>query len=230
MAEEGISRPKNTQDIGILPFLYKAKKGRLKDKNEMCAIRLTTQEQDFLMDVWQNATSSVKERYRRLNFSSFFGNKLQNSFINSGLIYFSFIILQRGRIKILTLTEKGKKVLGINPGKSDRHGSPEHRYWVRAIAEHIKNQGYDIGEEVPIGGGKTIDIVANRHGKQIAFEIETGKSDTLANVQKCLDIGIDEVFVVATSKRVKDNLAAMIKSHPGIKLVTGNEMIRLLNT
>jgi len=230
LAQDKISSPKNAQDIGILPFLSEAKKGRLKDKNEMCAIRLTTQEQDFLMDVWQNATSSVKERYRRLNFSSFFGNKLQNSFINSGLISFYFIILQRGRIKILTLTEKGKKVLGINPGKSDRHGSPEHRYWVRAIAEHIKNQGYDVGEEVPIGGGKTIDIVAARDGKQIAFEIETGKSDTLANVQKCLDIGIDEVFVVATSKRVKDNLAAIIKSRPGIKLVTGNEMIRLLNT
>ena len=57
-------------------MLSEAKREGLKDRNEMCAIRLTTQERDFLKDVWQHTTSSVTERYYRLSFSSCFGNNV----------------------------------------------------------------------------------------------------------------------------------------------------------
>jgi hypothetical protein len=58
--------------VRILPFLSEAKRGGLKDKNEMCAIRLTTQERDFLMDVWQHPTSSRSLKKRpRLSISKY---------------------------------------------------------------------------------------------------------------------------------------------------------------
>ena len=59
--------------VRILPFLSEAKRGGLKEKNEMCAIRLTTQERDFLMDVWQHPTSSRSLKKRpRLSISRVF--------------------------------------------------------------------------------------------------------------------------------------------------------------
>jgi hypothetical protein len=225
LAQEGISSPKKAQEEGILPSLSEAKKGRLEDKKEMCAIRLTTQERDFLMDVWQNPTSSVTERYCRLCFSSCVGNKLQISLLRSSLIFSSVVILPRGRIKILTLTDKGKRVLGINQDKSDRHGGPEHRYWVRTIADHLKTQGFKVTEEAPIGKGKTIDLMATRDGKQVAFEVETGKSDASANIQKCLSMGIEKVIVVATSAQTRDALSKILPKDSRIVLRMASEVL-----
>ena len=135
---------------------------------------------------------------------------LQNSLIHRNFVFSSSVVFSKGRIKILSLTEKGKKVLGITAGESNRHGGPEHRYWVRTIADHLKKQGYEVAEEVPVGGGKAIDIVASRDGKRIAFEIETGKSDVPANVRKCLQVGMDNVIVAASSAQISDQLSRVL--------------------
>jgi len=39
-------------------------------------------------------------------------------------------------------------------------GGPEHRYWKKRLAEHLRACGYDVTEEYSIGGGKAIDLVA----------------------------------------------------------------------
>lgn len=223
------SKPKETQDKQIPPFPIKGKRKEIKDKKEMCAIQLTTQERDFLMDVWQYALSPVTERYCRLSFSFRRGNILQNCLLHCGLIFSYFIVLPRGRIKILRLTEKGKKVLGIDPGESDRHGSAEHRYWAKRIADHLRANGYDVAREVPIGNGKTVDLLAIKGGRKIAFEIETGKSDATANVRKCLSAGFEEITVVATSARVRDKLRRILPKHHGVELLTTSELLQRNN-
>ena len=83
---------------------------------------------------------------------------------------------------MLELTRKGRNVLGMSSGESDRHGGAEHRYWCKVLADRLRAQRYAVTEEAPIGGGKTIDLLAERGGKRIAFEIETGKSDAAAEV------------------------------------------------
>jgi len=226
LAKEGISSPKNTKDKGILPSLSGAKREGIKDKKEVCAIRLTTQERDLLMDVWKHSTSSITSRYRRLSFSSCFGNKLQNSLLNSSFISFSLITLPRGKIKILKLTEKGEKVLGIKLGKSDRHGGPEHRYWVRTIGEYLKSQGFDVTEEASIGEGKTIDVLAIKDGQRIAFEIETGKSDAATNVKKCLDAGVDRIVVVTTSGQAYTRIRACLTDIPQAEIIKASVVLK----
>ena len=181
------------------------------------------------MDVWQYPTSCVTEHYHRLFFSCRFGNFVQNSLFHYGFLFSFFVSHSKRRIKILALTEKGEKVLGMSQGKSDRHGGPEHRYWSRVLADHLKSQGYDVAEEVPIGGGKTIDIVATRDGKRIAFEIETGKSDVVANVRKCLDADLDRVIVVAISDQVRRVLARAVWPSPHTELLTGPELLHRLD-
>jgi len=100
-----------------------------------------------------------------------------------------------------------------------------HRYWQHRLAEHLKTCGYKVEIEAPIGDGKAIDIVAERDGKRIAFEIETGTSDTAANVKKCLSSGVDMVFVVATSPQIIDKLTSIFPKQPQIRLLTGSEAI-----
>ena len=219
------SGPEGKKDRRIPLIPDKGKVKKIMDKKEKCTIKLTTQERDFLKDVWRYQESPVTERYKRLSLSFRRGNNVQNCLLNNGLIFSYFIVLSRGRVKILNLTEKGKKALGINTGKSDRYGGPEHRYWTERIAEHLKASGYKVTREVPAGGGKTIDIVATCDGKRIAFEIETGKSNAAGNVRKCLDTGMDNVVIVATSRSVRDALALIIPNHPNVELVTVNQAI-----
>jgi len=191
-----------------------------RDVGDGCAIQLTTQERDFLMDVWQHPTSAVIERYQRLSLSRRSGNSLYSSLFRRGFVSFCFVLLPNGRMKILTLKEKGKKVLGINEPECDRHGGAEHRYWCSRIASHLRSSGYEVTEEAPIGGGKTIDLLAVRDGKRMAFEIETGKSDAVANVEKCLAAGMDGVIVAATSASLRDTLRRGLKANSKVKVLT----------
>ena len=93
------------------------------------------------------------------------------------------------------------------------------------MGEHLRGNGYDVSEEVPVGGGKSIDLVAARDGKRIALEIETGKSDAAANVRKCLDAGMDRVVSVATSRRAKDALARTLPKDPRVLCLTPIEVM-----
>lgn len=85
---------------------------------------------------------------------------------------------------------------------------------------------YIVPWEVPFGNGRTIDIVATRNGKRIAFEIETGKSDAVVNVRKCLGARLDEVVVVATSTRVRNKLKDILTKHKTVELVSIAELLR----
>lgn len=97
---------------------------------------------------------------------------------------------------------------------------------MKRIADHLTAKGYDVAKEVPVGGGKTIDIVATRQGKRIAFEIETGKSDTAANVKKCRDAGLDEIVVVATSDLIRNKISRNLSKSGQAKLLTPSDLLR----
>ena len=106
------------------------------------------------------------------------------------------IATDRGRIKLLQLTEAGKSALalfGENLQRSHRAGGPEHEYWKKKLAEEYRAKGWKVVEEYSIGGGKTVDLACFRDGRKVAVEIETGKSYASYNLKKCLDAGFDEV-------------------------------------
>ncbi|MFC1783763.1 helicase HerA domain-containing protein [Planctomycetota bacterium] len=224
-AQEGNSSPEETPDRKI-PLIPSGGKKEKKDMEDGCAIRLTTQERKFLMDIWQHPNSAVTERYQRLDVSHRVGNNIQNSLFRLGLISSSFIVLSKWRIKILLLKEKGRKILGISASQSDRHGGTEHRYWIRTIADHLKKQGYEVAEEFPVGGGKAIDIVASRDGKKIAFEIETGNSDVVANARKCLGVGRDRIVIVATSNKVYSKIRHELRFFPKIQIFRSHNVLK----
>jgi len=224
--QEGFSSRSTRQEAGIPPIPETDKREEEKGK---CTISLTTKEREFLEDVLQNETSSITERYQRLGLSSRHGNSIHNSLLSKGFLFSEFVPFDKGRMKILCLTEKGRKSVGYDGARSTRHGSMEHQYWKEKVAARLRELGFRVEEEHPIGGGRTVDLVANRNGKRYAIEIETGKSDAAANVRKCIEAGFDLVLSVATNLDTKDaieqQVAAVSSQGDKVRVLTAREML-----
>jgi len=178
------------------------------------------------MDVWERPTSTITDRYHSLGLSPRWGTGLQEMLLKRSPIVSCPIVIGRSRIKVLALTGAGKAALGIDEPDADRLGGPEHRYWKKRLADHLRASGYDVTEEYPVGGGKTIDLVAERDGRRFAFEVETGKSDAASNVRKCLDAGIGNVVAVATSEDARRTLERRLRRRPGVGVFTPDEALR----
>ena len=217
--QEGDSSPPGGEDEVLSAIPLEAKEDENMEEDRW-RIRLTTQERQFLNHVWTHPTLTVTQRYSSLALSSRGGTGLQKSLHTKRLVVPLSISIGRGRTKILSLTDKGKAILGITEPDADRLGGPEHRYWTKRLAAHLRGNDYDVVEEYPVGGGKTIDLVATKEGRRIAFEVETGKSDAAANVAKCLAVGIQQVVVVPTSPAILHALARYLPVRPQVRLLT----------
>jgi hypothetical protein len=204
------------QERGIPPISSLDKGGKT---GETCTIGLTTKQKMLLEDIRQHPTSSITQRYARLRFSSRAGHIVQKELVSKGLVSTFDVILEKGRMRGLALTREGASALGLRVGESYRSGGPVHRYWVERIAEHLQACGYDVKQEVPAGGGKTIDIVAGRDGQKIAFEIETGNSDVRANLNKCLAQKVDRVVFATTSARANAVVRRAVGGYPGAEVL-----------
>jgi hypothetical protein len=224
-SREGDSVPGASEDREIqgIPI-----KGKDEESNgeKGCAIQLTTQERQFLMDVWDRPTSTITDRYHSFGLSPRRGTGLQKRLLNRSLIASCPVVIGRSRIKVLALTDAGKAALGIDEPDADRLGGPEHRYWKKRLADHLKANGYDVTEEYPIGGGKTIDLVAERDGKRTALEVETGNSNATANVEKCLSAGFQEVIVVATSEVALHAVTRHLPAWPQVTVTVAAKAVR----
>lgn len=119
----------------------------------------------------------------------------------------------RGRLKVLALTDKGKKAIRNVKIKKVFHkkGSWEHEYWKYRVGEYYKKKGYKVTFEYKIGEGKSVDIVAEKDGKKIGIETETGKSDAIYNIKKDLDAGFDEVICVCLTEKIKNDIISQLK-------------------
>jgi len=119
----------------------------------------------------------------------------------------------KGRLKVLVLTDKGKKAIPDVKIKKVFHkqGSWEHEYWKYRVGEHYQKKGYKVTFEYEIGKGKSVDVVAEKNGKKIAIEVETGKSDSIYNIKKDLEAGFDEVNSVAFNNKIKEKIMLEIK-------------------
>jgi len=105
----------------------------------------------------------------------------------------------------------------------------EHQYWKEKVSATLRERGYTVEQEYPIGDGKTVDLVARKNGKTIAIEVETGKSDALANIRKCVDVGFDKVITVATNTQVKSGIRRQVQQLgepvPRVTIVTADEFM-----
>ncbi len=151
----------------------------------------------LLVSIAEKPLLGIAERYRTICLNPRSGNQCKRKLMELGLIKEVSIKISNGRIKLLELTDKGREeVREYGFQRSPRHGGVEHLYWLRKVKEKLEDKGYSVQEEFPIGNGETVDLVI---GKNVAVEIETGKSDAIRNIRKCLDAGFEVVSVSVNS-------------------------------
>jgi hypothetical protein len=212
---------------GEIRVLRSRDKGGAEDEGQA----RTGAEELLVKDILDRPGSGVSERYTRLGLSAYQGNLAKGRLLNKGLIREKEVRTRTGRVKVLELTPKGRKVLeGRLVKVSNRKGGTEHRFWMDQVGRVFKRAGYRVRAEVPIGGGKTTDLVAAKDGRTVAIEVETGSSDAACNIKKNLDHGFSTVLCVATGHRAYDKLRRQVSStnlldNPRVRLTTAVELV-----
>jgi len=165
--------------------------------------KISMQGRSLLLDIAEHPLSVVIERYGRLGWTAYLGTGIKRRLLERGLIEQEKVTVPNGSVTLLKLTDEGHALLsswGIQVKALPRNASLEHEYWKELVTVHYREMGYDVQQEVSIGGGQSVDLVATKGDERIAIEIETGKSDTEANVRKCREAGFDETVAVSTKR------------------------------
>ena len=182
-------------------------------KNEV-ELKLGEEERSLLEDICMLPVSGVADRFRRLNMTAHRGYKILKRLLCGGLVESSFVATGKGRVRYLQLSEKGRQLMEQRgfPILKGR-GGPDHEYWKHKIAEELQGQGYLIEFEKHFGD-HWVDLVATKGEEVLAVEIETGKSDAIANIRKDFEAGFAHVICVTLSpslvKTVTTNFAQAI--------------------
>lgn len=116
----------------------------------------------------------------------------------------------KARILLLELTPGGKdylRVLGYQIPEPNE--TLEHRFWKGRVAHYYRSRGFAVDVEQYINGRP--DIIVSKEEFKAAVEIETGKSDPPANVQKRLAAGFPLVIVAPTSQKVYDSIVNKLR-------------------
>ena len=160
--------------------------------------------------------STTQERYRRLGWSFYRGNKVRDGLVRDKRIRIKALKRPDGMVKLFELTEDGKKEaerLGLKVQRTWRKGGLEHGYWVQEIARVLRGQGFAVAAEKGLGKGRCVDLEARREGRRTAIEVETGKSDPIHNVRKDMEAAYDRILVVCLApglrERVREQMQAL---------------------
>jgi len=176
---------------------------------------------DLLLDVLHHPYCGMVERYKRLKTSRRKGNNLKDTALREGLAEQVRVPTRSGIVVLLDLTTKGRALLADETGIIEvppRRGGLVHEYWKHRIADELRAKGLKVEVEAPLKTGGTVDILVHTKDGPRAIEIETGKSDAKANVEKCEREGIP-VTLVATEREVAQVLRRQLPEETPISSI-----------
>ncbi len=159
---------------------------------------LTEDEFVFLHDVMKHPDDGVKARYQRLSWSGQRGHAVKVRLVKRNWLNEQTVEVGRSRKRALTVPKTAQAKLALDTPVDDR-ASLVHEYWKRYYAALFQVKGYRVELEASCRNGR-VDVLASKSGKRIGIEIETGKSDAVSNVRKCLLSGFDKIIVVAADE------------------------------
>jgi len=197
--DSGPNNPEET-DTGSIPASLTEDKGQLSNE----AIK-------FLQDVLDKPVDGVSKRYSRLGLSRRKGNEIKGELLTQSLIREVSIPLSSGRVVLLEATDKINRIINsgvLRKGKSLGKHSPEHEFWKEQVRKAYESKGYSTDEEHPVNG--FIDLIAIKGEAKLFVEIETGKSDIQANVEKAK--GMENVIFVATNGHALNKIKKIMAS------------------
>jgi len=202
---EGLTNPCSSNSAGSRPS-QGTEKGKKKTEEAW--------REALLQDIVRFQYSSTQERYRRLGWNFYKGNKVRDRMVKDGWIQVRTIKRPDGMVKVFELTEEGKDQAersGLKVERTWRKGGLEHGYWVQEIKSLLREQGFAVQVEKGLGKGKSVDLEARREGRKIAVEVETGKSDVINNIRKDLEAGYDKILVVCLEEGLKERILGQIE-------------------
>ena len=174
--------------------------------------KVSAEEKEYLIDIVKNPFSGIVERIERLGISARRGNSLKELLIAKNSIEQKEISTRKGRIVLVQLTNKGSTILekeGYNTNSGTRQYGLVHEFWKDKVKRYYEKLGYKVTSEEKLNGERA-DLVAEKGEEKIAIEIETGNSDAIGNIKKCLDAGFDFIVSVPTNRQteaeIKDRL------------------------
>jgi hypothetical protein len=175
---------------------------------------LEADERLFLADIATHPVSGVVARYTRLGMNRYRGNQIQNRLLDKKLIYWRPVSTSSGRLKVLVLTDEGKRAIpDVRVEKAfHKNESFEHAVAKAKVADHYRALGYKVTMEYKLSGGRSVDVVAEKDGRRIAIEVETGKSDALYNIKKDLEAGFGEILVFPLQNEAKSEIMSNLAS------------------
>ncbi|GFO81559.1 MAG: hypothetical protein A49_11860 [Methyloceanibacter sp.] len=173
----------------------------LRGHSRLFEVALSEAELGLLEDVLRHRNDGVDARYRRLGVTAYTGNLAKSNLVRLGWLDEELLAIGKTRRNLLRPSSEARRRLGVLP-KTKIQGSIAHDYWQRFYGELYGSRGYKVTLEAPRGKGR-VDVLAEKQGKRIGIEIETGKSDVVSNVRNCLLSRFDEVIVVTTSRKAR---------------------------
>jgi hypothetical protein len=122
--------------------------------------------------------------------------------LSSGLVEEQRVFDGRTTKTLLRPTRKARELFDLDTTEPST-ASLAHSYWIRHWERRLQEAGYTVIREHPRAGGNA-DLFAGKpqNGREspneLVVEVETGKSDVVANVLNDLRSGFNPVVVVAT--------------------------------
>jgi len=116
-----------------------------------------------------------------------------------------------------------RKLRNLPPVVADMgKGGKEHKYLQQLLAQWAQGMGYRATIEMPApNGAGSIDVVLEKEGRRIACEISVTSTveQEVGNLQKCLDAGFAEVFMICAEARTLNGLKKVAEAGMDAKLL-----------
>ncbi len=190
-------------------------------------ISLNEQEKLLLGDCAQHPGETATERFTRLGWNPRTMHATKNRLLARGFLTTTPVTSPFGRATLFGLTRNGREALVCHgmPLPTSRTGGPVHAYWVRVIARFLKEHGYRVVGEFPLGDGRALDLFASKGGDALFIEVETGHSDIPANIQKVDGLAGRVLFFFTTKALTSQYRGLLGPTHEAISPETFSEII-----
>jgi len=164
----------------------------------------------LLKDVVDNPFRGLTDRYSEFS-SSYKGNKAKNELVDQGVVIERKVYTQKGKRKLLELTEKGRDYaegqLNLDTEQTGR-GGVIHRYWQHRIQEAFENSGWTAELEM-----FDADVYVNMGDTELVVEVAMGNNPReIKHVEKHLE-KFDTVWVTCRNQEVRDGLQQRIQEN-----------------
>jgi len=173
-------------------------------ENHSTGTGLSEIEEMLLKDINQYPFDGVVKRYSRLGISRRRGNHAKKVLVEKGVVQPVDVPTKTGKVVLLDLTPAMRDAMKRNniDVTKRKEGGIVHNYWKHQISNQLKKNGWKIELEMPIGNNRAIDLYAEKDGKRIAVEVETGTRGA-DNIKKLIPLNLDRIISFSTTDAVK---------------------------